>query len=400
MAEVENGKTGEQEADDLRTDRGSSRPEDELSRRAFVRKTAEGAAFSLFGVMGLDAVVEKVVQRLEDIPASRSLARATGELLHEAGIGAMAFAADGCNCPQAMGGPNFTCAPGTPNPYACPQGFSCPPDMDFQCNPFRFECTAPNFVCTGPGGFSCTGGYLCPNQAQFAPQPCGPNPYDCTNDAVRFSERCTDTLVQCPRPGGVFLCPGEAIFGCGDPNTGTGEFFCPTDKFKCNGGTLFDFQCPCAFDCEGNFECAANHIFICGGSSMTSDFDCDPVGGFTCAGGGNRCNQPGTGAYDPSGQATGDSRPGDFLCVGGVGADNNFHCSYPFTCTSVDDFTCRGAEDGVNFGCNAGQFRCEPQQGGDFRCEPDFTGGFTCVAEGGNQFDCQQPTPYRTNYLP
>ncbi|PJB69979.1 MAG: hypothetical protein CO096_12145, partial [Armatimonadetes bacterium CG_4_9_14_3_um_filter_66_14] len=112
MAEVENGKTGEQEADDLRTDRGSSRPEDELSRRAFVRKTAEGAAFSLFGVMGLDAVVEKVVQRLEDIPASRSLARATGELLHEAGIGAMAFAADGCNCPQAMGGPNFTCAPG------------------------------------------------------------------------------------------------------------------------------------------------------------------------------------------------------------------------------------------------------------------------------------------------
>lgn len=37
----------------------------EPERRRFLRQSAEVAAFSLFGVMGLDAVVQRVAQRME-----------------------------------------------------------------------------------------------------------------------------------------------------------------------------------------------------------------------------------------------------------------------------------------------------------------------------------------------
>ena len=388
----------------------ASRSPDEASRRAFIRKTAEGAAFALFGVMGLDAVVEKVVQRLEDVPATRALARATGELLHEAGIGRMAFAADGCNCPPAA---TFSCRdPAHPFQCTAQTPFGCTQASDFQCNPFQFLCDVVNsqgpafhcqggqagFQCQGsqnPNTFYCQGGYLCPTQAQFVPTPCGPNPWDCT-PAARFAETCSQTLVQCPNAGGHFMCAGDAIYRCGHagdpdanpPDPPAGEFYCPTDRFRCNGGTLFDFQCPCAFDCEGNFECAANHVFICGGSAQTSDFDCEPVGHFTCAAGGNQCNQPGTGGY-----GLGDPRPGDFACIGGDGVNNNFQCTWPFTCSTVDDFTCAGAPGGADYQCMAVLFVCEPRPGGTFNCH-EGSGEFMCIPEGGVSFQCQQPERY------
>jgi len=37
-----------------------------VSRRKFLRQTAETAALSLFGVLGLDAVMDRVLQRLEE----------------------------------------------------------------------------------------------------------------------------------------------------------------------------------------------------------------------------------------------------------------------------------------------------------------------------------------------
>jgi hypothetical protein len=370
----------------------ASRTPDEASRRAFIRKTAEGAAFSLFGVMGLDAVVEKVVQRLEDVPASRSLARATGELLHDAGIGRMAFAADGCNCPPEMpGAPNFTCA--WDQNYTCPQNFSCPDNMGFQCNPFRFECTAPNFVCTGIGGFSCTAGYLCPGQGLYAPDcnpqivSCGvesydcnplpgiqhscptPNQFDCTASG-RFNLSCGSTPVECTGADS-YTCGVVWIFDCGQ-QTPDGKFSCSAGKFDCSGDTLYDFRCFYSFDCHEGFTCSGNHVHACGWPGREGNFEC--AGGanisFTCAAGGNRCNEPGTGNY--GGPVGGDQRPGDFYCVGAAG-DPRFTCGNEFggefNCQGVDDFKCTGS-GGNNFVCaDQLQFHCAPTGGGVFLCD-------------------------------
>ena len=66
---------------------GSREPE----RRRFLRQSAEVAALSLFGVMGLDAVVQRVAQRMEtmrgmDGMADRIIGRAyasDGTIMHD-----------------------------------------------------------------------------------------------------------------------------------------------------------------------------------------------------------------------------------------------------------------------------------------------------------------------------
>ena len=382
----------------------ASRTPDEASRRAFIRKTAEGAALSLFGVMGLDAVVEKVVQRLEDVPATRALARATGELLHDAGIGRMAFAAEGCNCPPEMpGAPNFTCA--WDQNYTCPQNFSCPDNMGFQCNPFRFECAAPNWVCTGE--FSCTEGYLCPGQGLYAPDcnpqvvscglesfDCDPAPgiqYTCTpaqqfdcQTSHRFNLLCTDGPVSCP--DNPFACGAAWWFECGTTLQATSRFRCDEGRFACNAGTLYDFRCRWVFNCGGGttgFHCNANHLFSCGWNPDHGHFVC-AAPDFTCAAGGNRCNLPGTGVYN----AGSDVRPGDFLCWGAA-QNLMFRCESSgqapgnFTCLAVDDFECMGAPGGVNFVCQDPQhFQCPTPNttGGVFRCDAD-AGQYNCPGQ-------------------
>jgi len=398
----------------------ASRTPDEASRRAFIRKTAEGAALSLFGVMGLDAVVEKVVQRLEEIPASRSLARATGELLHEAGIGAMAFAADGCNCPGMPGGPDFTCQnPAAKFTCTAQNHFRCTEADSFQCNPMHFLCSiyqmgGPAFECASPAAFECSGdqdrnhfwcqpGYLCPGVGQFADTPCGPQtPWDCA-PANRFAATCPGGTVQC-EGAERFSCPGNTIFRCGDPaQGGSGGFVCPQSKFVCNGGQIVDFQCPVTFDCQQGFKCEANHIFICGGSSEAADFSCGSGNGFTCAAGGNQCNEPNTGAYgNPDDDF--DYRPGDFACYAGSTEGADFTCTpqNTFTCPALDDFTCHGAETGGrNFTCNADKFLCQPRVAGYFNCDLDFGGGFLCVAQEQATFQCVAPQHrYDANWPP
>jgi predicted kinase len=54
---------------------------EDVSRRKFVRQTAEVAAMSLFGMVGLDVVIDSVVRRLDERRRIDRLARRAAEHL-------------------------------------------------------------------------------------------------------------------------------------------------------------------------------------------------------------------------------------------------------------------------------------------------------------------------------
>ena len=71
-----------------------------VSRRRFIRRSAEVAALSLFGVLGLDAVTDKVLERIAESRAIGSLSGAAASALraHRAEYGASADMYDwACN---------------------------------------------------------------------------------------------------------------------------------------------------------------------------------------------------------------------------------------------------------------------------------------------------------------
>jgi prepilin-type processing-associated H-X9-DG protein len=68
---------------------------EEVSRRRFLRKTAEVAALSLFGTLALDDVIRKVVERMAEIRGIDRLARNVAEDLRLSN----AAYADGHGCP-------------------------------------------------------------------------------------------------------------------------------------------------------------------------------------------------------------------------------------------------------------------------------------------------------------
>lgn len=55
--------------------------QEDVSRRRFVRQTAEVAAMSLFGMVGLDVVIDSVVRRLDERRRIDRLARRAAEHL-------------------------------------------------------------------------------------------------------------------------------------------------------------------------------------------------------------------------------------------------------------------------------------------------------------------------------
>jgi len=358
----------------------SQEPSEEMLRRAFIRKSAEVAALSLFGVMGLDAVVQSVLGQLEEISAMRSFARTTAEMLHQAGIGTMAFAQAGCRC--AVLTPPFRCNDPS-HPFTCAPNnrFLCPPANRFECNAFNFlcdinggaafVCQGTGHQCTNPAGqqFYCQAGFLCPSQSQYSPMICNQQPFQCSNEPNSFNWTCQNTSHNCPGTN-PYTCGVAWIFDCG--GQGQGGFTCDSGRFKCNGGTLYDFRCYNNFRCQGGFDCLGNHLFACGWPGGPADFDCAGVA-FRCSAGGNRCWDPATGAYQPL--PGDDIRPGDFDCVGGSGAAN-FDCLDDFRCDAVDDFICTGV-DQQNFNCPA-TFLCNPVSGGHFRCQRQQPVQFTC----------------------
>ena len=151
-----------------------------VSRRSFMRKSAEVAALSLFGVLGLDAVADKVLERIAESRAMGRLAdSAAGALKRER----LDYFAQAQNlpkhyCEQCYS--NTMC----PLAYNCvePHDNGCPhcvsdvgcqeynPDCDpYGCTDRQLNCgvklTCPTEINCNGQSFDC--GYSCPKTVAF-----------------------------------------------------------------------------------------------------------------------------------------------------------------------------------------------------------------------------------------
>ncbi len=422
--------------DDAQSDDSTS-PEGEtpasshlMSRRGFVSRSAQAAALSLFGVMGLDAVADEVLRRVEQISGGDGLAAVAAHHLRESGLIRLAQAActycrpaDQYECNQSTQ-PAFTgCGTNTYDfqcqwmdnfycdfvepKFDCLTTYSCPPTVaGFTClREFACKGEFPEYdhVCFydpgGDGRFTCGGdadGFLCPGVGLFHPlEPCAPEAfggtYEC--DVLADYATCLGAAHHCvPGPGGdAHDCAAMHVFRCGPPQAlaaTLAAFTCGAEQqgiFNCNGvGTLFDFVCQGTveeagtFDCTGqSFWCGGNHVFLC---VWTTRFEC--AGNFTCHAGGNQCGIGHTGLY---GEELDD--PGDFLCRGLPASGANFSCSQmsKFHCQAVDDFECG---NNCLFECWAPFRGCVPASTtGRFQCARGET-AFNCHTNAGVEFSC------------
>jgi len=409
-----------------------------LERRDALRRAAEVAAMSLFGIGSLEPLIERVLARMGELTGARALAGSIAHHLKDSGVIGVAEAqtVSTPECPSgyAPEGGEEPWQPAPDQPPACPsipryycpdrfrctqaQAFACRFETDqfkcvwgdyfncqwsvqqFYCNPnFTcppwagqpgqpavgwFHCIAPgeggpvNFDCTFPTGFACGGGdgsyYLCPGVNQFGQGCVKPDPWDCVAGQYGYCA----SLKSC---GDVedYSCRvnenATAAFRCAPEEVS--YFFCggPQHSFSCDDTTVIDFFC------RGLFECCAQggQVFECNSNHrfgcLVAQFVCGAQK-FICSAGGDRCNVGPTGWYNWD-------APGDFDCTWLEGAA--FQCTHTFDCAAADDFGCGY---GTLFTC-VGRFAgCHPGPGGNFEC--CFV-GFVCNQSGqGETFNCGQ----------
>jgi len=153
---------------DVESDRAAE--SDAVSRRAFMRKSAEVAALSLFGVIGLDAVVDRVLERVAENQAMGRLSDAAAGALKRHKLAYLASAG--------------TCG----NKVGCKgqEGHNCHNYFNAHCDPTHpFGCTEQLiFGCDGLIGFVCGTRVTCPDDNAFFCQQ-GFNPRHC-RDAGHF----------------------------------------------------------------------------------------------------------------------------------------------------------------------------------------------------------------------
>lgn len=102
-----------------------------ISRRSFIRKSAEVAALSLFGVLALDGVMDKVLERIAENRAMGKLSDAAAGALKEHRLDYYANAKG----PKGPCFSNYDCSKA--DGIYC-GNFKCP---DFDCSPYpSFDC--------------------------------------------------------------------------------------------------------------------------------------------------------------------------------------------------------------------------------------------------------------------
>ena len=143
--------------------------------------------------------------------------------------------------------------------------------------------------------------------------------------------------------------------------------------FNCDQAQI-DYNCYNSFTCNTNFTCGPN---------FTGDFDCDnepfSCGNFTCTGAESgvdyTCDSP---SFTCGGEHF-DCQATDFACT------QNFTCNPQFDCDGIQ-YTCS-----PNFTCNP-NFDCQTGWSGDFDCLANFTciTDFDCIgSELEVQFECR-----------
>ncbi|MCE5313476.1 MAG: hypothetical protein ABFD49_01725 [Armatimonadota bacterium] len=139
----------------------------EISRRRFIRKSAEVAAASLFGVLGFDAVADKVLERIAETKGIGLFSNAAAGVLRHNRLDYYANASDYrvmfvCSPPvdwQCSPGEDVSCGAFTPdcsvgNPYGCTtRSLLC--NMNFNC-PGDYNCTGDTHTCRSDSAIHCT----------------------------------------------------------------------------------------------------------------------------------------------------------------------------------------------------------------------------------------------------
>lgn len=127
-----------------------------VSRRSFMRKAAEVAALSLFGVMGLDAVTDRVLERIAENQAMGRLSDSAAGALKQHRLDYYA-GAQAPNCNTVYNG-GVTCSPQASSDFACTVEDKLVVCVTFNphCTPaYPFNCTAQlSLTC---GTFTCNG---------------------------------------------------------------------------------------------------------------------------------------------------------------------------------------------------------------------------------------------------
>lgn len=115
------------------------------SRRDFIRKSAEIAAFTLFGLASLDSLFASTLKRLSEIRSIGKIGANSAEEIQRLGITSSA---------NGTVSPLFACAPG----WVCTTGYSCSPSL-VTCE--NHLCTLDPYGCTRDRSFECTEDFTC-----------------------------------------------------------------------------------------------------------------------------------------------------------------------------------------------------------------------------------------------
>jgi hypothetical protein len=389
------------------------REREPLERRSFLRRSAEVAAASLFGLGALDPLIDRVLARMGEMEGANQLAAGIARHLADSGVlTPRAHAARSTpDCPSdygpAVGGGAESPfqKPGGPPLFVCAPvpGFTCPAAQSFTChagtNPRFMGChyTTPGFQCEWGEDFYCQvdDSHFDCDQVEgqnvgFSCPPWAGDPLTAWFDCIAQGEG-TPVTFDCSYPtsfdcgglGGVgYLCAGTAEAGfepaCVAPwncaNT-------PTKYHEdCIASTV---ACPPP---EAGFACSAPVEYNCGGKErQDGHFACDL---FTCTPGGTPTQ------WDFNCENL------SFRCGSGAG-EQTFECrgGHVFDCTDFGHvqnrgFSCGQEGQGDSFSCAAGGVRCGVGATGSYGTDGYVgrtPGDFYCDGHNTQEasFDCQ-----------
>jgi hypothetical protein len=406
-----------------------------VERRSFFRRSAQVAALSLFGVGGLDPLIDRVAARVAERMGGDRLASEVARRLSESGVMMpRAHAATSTpECPSDFGlmqplegpigppqqGVEWRC---DPQPFHCTQAesFSC----DANSNPPFTGCTYPGFACEWVEQFYCqvdgahfdcdkvevgNAGFSCPPWVQgtaWFDCPPGENPPAFTCDQYPNEFDCGNL------GGAAYLCPSvEQFFACEPPWTCNGSPYgqnCLDTTWECSGIFYCDpgpnpervfYSCGRRSNPPGTGTFNCNDIFLCVGKASTVDFDCDGQS-FKCGDVTGETFECGTQHEFSCWDLNGVQQGGGFFCAGGT-----FRCSAGGTRCGVGGetgtYNVGGDDDPGDFLCytpttGSQGFRCAVKfecsgMADDFRCFDAGAAVFTCSSAFGACGDPNEP---------
>jgi hypothetical protein len=420
-------------------------PRSPVERRDFIRRSAEVAAASLFGLGGLDPVINRVLARVGEMRGVDRLVGSIASHLAESGVLRLESRASAAtaDCPSGFGASNpqqeaqlcepepFLCLPGPPDYFECGPGmfgelcplgalYNCPQTLQppFACNantmPAFAGCKYPSFKCEWGEQFYCqvdnehfdcdkvegqNTGFSCP--------PWAGDPlvawFDCRSGTTPAFHCDYPDDFDCGGGPEAYVCPGPnqyqpvcegTVWDPWECTVPSGQFapYCGTQDHRC--GATEDFGC--RDKATAWFSCLAPGAqFICGGPQQK--FSCDDAGiydfvctaHFICAGDGERAFDCTSNhlfhCYTYSFECGG----GTFKCSAGGNRCNEDHTGV-YSHDQVGDFDCAGGGEGAEFKCLQA-FNCGAAD--DFKCgwgtRSTCTGRFAeCTPGPGGKFEC------------